>query len=364
MPSIPSIAISRSQPTVEDDDVLITIQTKSGIFPVTCKEGDNVLYAGLRVGLTLPYECATGTCGTCRCRVTEGETDLQWENAPGLAYVKQDKNETLMCQARVRSNSTIRVPAEVTDTGSRPGYFSGTLSNLVSLTHDVARFTIDLDRPVSFDAGQFVVLNEPSLEGGRAYSMTNHTGETSKIDFVVKRKPKGKFSDWLFDTSPNGVSLSVFGPLGRATFDPSEGKNILCMAGGSGIAGMMAIMEHGTACGYFADHRADVFFGVRTSTDIFFGDTLNRYVDCFPETVSVTIALSDEEPDDALRARYPSLKFANGFVHSVTSEHMKDRYENVVGYIAGPPPMVDGALRILVLEARLPASDIRYDKFG
>jgi toluene monooxygenase electron transfer component len=36
----------------------------------------------------------------------------------------------------------------------------------------------------------------------------------------------------------------------------------------------------------------------------------------------------------------------------------------MTAYVAGPPPMVDGALRMLVLEARLDGTDIKYDKFG
>ncbi len=43
---------------------------------------------------------------------------------------------------------------------------------------------------------------------------------------------------------------------------------------------------------------------------------------------------------------------------------MAGKYDNVVAFVAGPPPMVDGALRMLIMEARLPAKDIRYDKFG
>ena len=31
-------------------------------------------------------------------------------------------------------------------------------------------------------------------------------------------------------------------------------------------------------------------------------------------------------------------------------------------HVAGPPPLVDAALRMLIMEVRLPASRIRYDK--
>jgi len=51
-------------------------------------------------------------------------------------------------------------------------------------------------------------------------------------------------AEWLFGDAPSAARLSLFGPLGKATFHPSLGKNILCIAGGSGIAGMMAILAH------------------------------------------------------------------------------------------------------------------------
>ncbi|MEK9673764.1 MAG: 2Fe-2S iron-sulfur cluster-binding protein [Rhodospirillaceae bacterium] len=342
----------------------ITIQTKGGEFEVDCEAGDNMLYAGLKAGVTLPYECGTGTCGTCRCRVMEGDWELTWADAPGLAYVKQEKSETLMCQARMKGDCIIRVPGEITKEDSGPDHFCGRLENLQRLTHDVASFSVPLDRPMDFMAGQFVVLEAPGLDGGRAYSMTNYGTGVSRLDFVVKRKPGGGVSDWLFAGSPVGIELGVFGPLGRATFDPAEDKNVVCIAGGSGIAGMMAILDHGVASGHFADHTAHVFFGVRTEKDIFFAEEFRRSVEKFPDNVNVTIALSDAQTTDGLAEKYPGLNFATGFVHAVASERMSGNYDNMVGYVAGPPPMVDGALRMLVLEARLPGTDIRYDKFS
>ena len=56
--------------------------------------------------------------------------------------------------------------------------------------------------------------------------------------------------------------------------------------------------------------------------------------------------------------------FERGFVHAVAGEKMKGRFSDVRAYVAGPPPMVDASLRLLLREARLAPSDIRYDKFS
>jgi ring-1,2-phenylacetyl-CoA epoxidase subunit PaaE len=40
------------------------------------KTKDNILEAGLRNGLELPYSCKGGVCSTCRCRLVHGEVDM------------------------------------------------------------------------------------------------------------------------------------------------------------------------------------------------------------------------------------------------------------------------------------------------
>ena len=43
---------------------------------------------------------------------------------------------------------------------------------------------------------------------------------------------------------------------------------------------------------------------------------------------------------------------------------MKLRYADVRAYVAGPPPMVDASLRLLLREARLKPDEIPDDKFS
>jgi len=40
------------------------------------KEKENILEAGLRNGIELPYSCKGGVCSTCRCRLLEGDVDM------------------------------------------------------------------------------------------------------------------------------------------------------------------------------------------------------------------------------------------------------------------------------------------------
>jgi ring-1,2-phenylacetyl-CoA epoxidase subunit PaaE len=40
------------------------------------REKENIIEAGLRNGVELPYSCRGGVCSTCRCRLIEGEVDM------------------------------------------------------------------------------------------------------------------------------------------------------------------------------------------------------------------------------------------------------------------------------------------------
>jgi toluene monooxygenase electron transfer component len=344
----------------------LTIRSKDGTHAVDCEVGERVLYAGLRNGLMLPYECGTGTCGTCKGRLVGGEIREMWPQAPGRAYLKPERGEFLMCQAAVGSPCEVVVPARLPPARAdaiAPLYNRGIMRNVKALTRDVISFEIDLQRPMDFHAGQFAVLQVAPVEGFRAYSMVNYERGARRLEFVVKRKPAGKFSDWLCTNSVESTAVELFGPLGKAIFSIEEEKNILCIAGGSGIAGMMSILSCAAKARHFDRHRGFVFFGVRTMKDVFFLDDLSGLVSKFPGKLEVTVAVSDEAAPPHERTSHPALAYATGMVHAVAAEKMAGRYDATVAFVAGPPPMVDGALRALILGARLPAIDIRYDKF-
>ena len=226
----------------------ITLQTKSGEFKFDCQDGEPVLFAGLRAGIDLPYECATGTCGTCRARTMSGACTNTWTDAPGMARYHAEKGDVLMCQARTDGDCLLRVPAEVTTSChalQRPLATEGRITEARMLTSDVLHIELALNQSIRFEAGQFMVVTAPELEGGRAYSMVNFARETDKITFVIKRKPDGGFLGLGLRNAIIGKSVSLFGPLGKATFRPEENHDLLCITGGSGIAGIMSILSHG-----------------------------------------------------------------------------------------------------------------------
>ena len=343
----------------------IVVNARNGTRDFECEPGEKILHAGLRSGVELPYECGTGTCGTCKAKLLSGRVESAWPEAPGGRYLKSEA-ELLMCQCVARDACALEVGVLKAREASAPlpGALGGRVRDWRRLTHDVAAFDVDLDRPLSFDAGQFALLSVPGIAGARAYSMVNFERATRRLSFVVKKKPGGAVSEWLFGDGVDGTRLGLFAPLGHATFVPGLQKHVLCIAGGSGIAGMMSILERAGGAGHFARWDGHVFFGVRSERDGFFLGELQALQARHPARLAVTVALSDEEVPGSLPAAYPGLAFARGLVHTVAGERMKGRFADVRAYVAGPPPMVDASLRLLLREARLSPADIRYDKFS
>jgi toluene monooxygenase electron transfer component len=343
----------------------IVVTARNGTRDFECEPGEKILHAGLRSGVELSYECATGTCGTCKARLTSGRVESRWPEAPGRKYFKSEA-DLLTCQSVAHEDCALEVgPLKTGEPNtSAPRALTGVLCGLRRLTHDVAAFDVDIDAPLDFAAGQFALLTAPGIAGARAYSMVNFDRATRRLSFVVKKKPGGGISEWLFGGDVEGTPLGVVAPLGHATFHPDVAKHVLCIAGGSGIAGMMSILSRACGAEHFAGRDGHVFFGVRTMRDAFFFDELEAFRARYPARLAVTIALSDEDVPDALTNAYPDFRFARGFVHEVAGEHMKGRYGDVRAWVAGPPPMVDASLRLLLREARLSPADIRYDKFS
>jgi toluene monooxygenase electron transfer component len=343
----------------------IVVTAKGETCDFAYEAGEKILHAALRAGVELPYECATGTCGTCKARLVSGRTATEWPEAPGHRYFKSE-GELLTCQSVAHADCALTVGGALRspEPDAAPGARRGIVRDLQRLTHDVAAFDVELDAPLDFAAGQFALLTVPGVTGARAYSMVNFARGAGRLSFVVKRKPGGAVSDWLFEAAAEGASVGLFAPLGHATFQPGLARHLLCIAGGSGIAGMMSILARACGAGHFTAWNGRVFFGVRTAADGFFLDALEAFRRQFPDRLSVTVALSDEDVPTSLADAYPGFAFARGFVHAVAGERMQGGYAGVRAWVAGPPPMVDASLRLLLREARLSPAEIRYDKFS
>jgi len=68
-------------------------------------EKDTVLSAAQKSGLELPFSCAGGMCATCRCKVLEGDAEM--DKHYSLAQWELDAGFVLSCQLRPKSEKLV-----------------------------------------------------------------------------------------------------------------------------------------------------------------------------------------------------------------------------------------------------------------
>ena len=222
------------------------IRTESGAI-FECAEGDTILRAALRAGHGFPYQCNVGSCGNCRFELIDG--DVTHERADPPAWDERDmkRNRWLGCQARPAGNCTIKVRLDETyQSLHRPRRARLRLTEVRPITHDISEFRFAVPDPAPFRPGQYALLYLPQVEGGRAYSFCNTDGDAGTWSFQVKRVPGGAATGTLFDRMQIGDTIEADGPYGMAYLRQSAPRDILCIAGGSGLAPMMSIALNST----------------------------------------------------------------------------------------------------------------------
>ena len=349
---------------------LITLSTKRSQKQFEILPGETILFAGLRAGLDLPHECCSGTCGTCQAQALDEASILSmWDEAPGKSFLPEGAGRVLMCQTAVSRSAEFKLFGSLRDRDEHinsPDYFSATLQRQRRLNDDVMAFDLKLEEACTYIAGQFGLLSIPEVEGWRAYSMTSqpsHNGAT-QLTFVIRKKTGGFFSEWLFSGDRTGHEIRFFGPVGKAVLKPESDGDIVIIAGGSGIAGMMAILEDAIETPHLSSRQARVFFGVRNPDAMFFNDELSDMVDKADGKLSVTIAYSESPPSEPLPQG--NLYISSGNIHEVARRDLVSRPapSNAVYFLAGPSQMVEAAQSMLREDADVADNQIRYDKFS
>lgn len=319
-----------------------------------CAPTDTIARAALRHGLGFPYECNVGSCGNCKFELLEGDVRLARSNPPGLTERDRQRNRSLGCQAHPLSDCAIKVSLRAGYVSRhRPEKVNGTLVAVADLTHDLREFRFELERGIPFLPGQYALLSVTGVEGQRAYSMSNVHAEAGRTwEFVIKRVPGGQASNRLFSLVA-GDEIALDGPYGTAYYRQDQARDLLCLAGGSGIGPMLGIIKAFTRDSTVPARRAHLLYGSRGPADM------------LPDIVVATLcqdndrfgfyrAISDEPPD--------LWDGHHGLLPHVAERLFSGRMQDFDIYFAGPPPMVEAVLRMAVANGVDP-SRLHYDQF-
>ena len=319
---------------------------------------DSILRAALRAGIGFPYECNSGGCGSCKFELLDGEVENLWPQAPGLTERDRRKGKLLACQCVANTDLHIQVrtsPECVPPIA--PKRLRARFTGSHALTHDLREFRFASEAAAEFLPGQYAMLAIPGVATSRAYSMSNLGNADGVWHFQIRRVAKGVATEQLFDHLQVGDPIEIDGPYGMAYLRTEVPRDIVCVAGGSGLAPMVSIARGAALAGLLDTRQLHFFYGGRTPQDIC-GESLLRELPGFGERIHFhpVVSLPGEDGATAWRGE-------TGFVHELVRRTFGDTLPDYEFYFAGPPLMTQGLQEMLMLAHKVPFGQIHFDRF-
>ena len=319
---------------------------------IQVEEGETVLQAAFRQGISLMHGCKEGQCSSCKSFVLDGD-DIELDRYSTFALPDFEKEEgyTLLCRAHAYEDVTIELLNYDEDMIRSGLPIQQAVAEVVSkdhVTHDMRHLVLRLVEPgeVKFFPGQYMDIAVPGTDQVRSFSMANTSSKDGLLEFVIKVYPDGLFSHFLDTELKPGDRLELTGPFGVFTLREGD-ADLVFIGGGAGMAPILSLLRSMAERGI--GRKATFFYGARGRRDLCFEDEIRALAEKLPD-FSYVPALSHEEWDGE-----------NGLITDV----VKRLVGNIAGahaYVCGPPPMVEAALPLLETLG-VPDKRIYYDKF-
>jgi len=330
----------------------VTIEPTGEVIDV--EDGQTILQAALRQGVWLPFACGHGTCATCKVQVLEGDVEIGAASPFALMDVERDEGKVLACCATVQSDVTIEADIDVDpDFAGHPVEdYVATVTALVDLSPTIKGLHLKLDRPMAFQAGQYINLELPGIEGSRAFSLANPPGKADEVELHVRLVEGGAATGYIHRELKVGDALKLSGPYGQFFVRDSQAGDLIFIAGGSGLSSPQSMILDLLARG--DSRQITLFQGARNVAELYnralFEGLAARHANF--RYVPALNQVADDEVWDGFR----------GFVHEAAKEYFGGRFSDHKAYLCGPPPMIDAAITTL-MQGRLFERDIFMERF-
>ena len=213
---------------------------------------------------------------------------------------------------------------------------------------DLAVLTIKPDQPLHYTPGQYVAVQVPRWPRvWRNFSIANAPRENGLIDLHVRGVRGGMVSGSLVHNTRPGDTLLLGQACGEMTASADGQTPLLCIAGGTGLAPIKAIIEGAISASKPGRRREIVlFFGARSSADLYDLPDL-RVLEWIYSALTVIPVVSDQEEFDGI----------NGTLPDVAARYAKCEGREI--FVSGPEFMVRRTISLLADRVR--SGQIRYD---
>src|SRR5688500_3835341 len=205
-------------------------------------------------------------------------------------------------------------------------------------------------------AGQHVDVRltaEDGYQAQRSYSIAS-APEDGRVELLVERLDDGEVSPYLTDVLRAGDGLELRGPIGGwFTWEAREGGPLLLVAGGSGIAPLMAMIRHRAAAR--SDAATRLLYSSRSREDTIYVEQLNRLA-AEDGALEVIHTLTRSQPPGW-----------TGYSRRIDREMLDavapSPEQRPLAFVCGPTPLVETVATVLVELGHDPAR-VKTERFG
>ncbi|MCX7256909.1 MAG: 2Fe-2S iron-sulfur cluster binding domain-containing protein [Polaromonas sp.] len=278
----------------------IELRTRDGQpLAFDCAPEQNLIDAAAAVSILFPSQCRQGSCGACHASVTAGDYTLGAHSPDALPSSPNGQSgqsgAILMCCTTPQSDLRIALPFDHSKIlfQSVPRR-SADITALEPVAENTVRLELrlqpndDCGSAAEFEPGQFIEIEVPGSDQRRAYSLANTGNWDGRLELLIRLQPGGLFSDFLRSSAQPGTVLAVRGPQGAFGLDAASLRPRWFVAGGTGLAPVLAMLRHMAEFG--ESHEARLFFGVNRESELFALDELERLKADLPQ-LKVTLCV-------------------------------------------------------------------------
>ena len=303
----------------------------------------------------IPSACGgRGTCSYCKVKVTEGGGQVVPTELNLLTEDEVADSIRISCQLKVRNDLAIEIPESL----FLVKQFTGVVERIRDMTNDIKELRIRLAEPetLDFTPGQYVQLECPAYGDSpepvyRAYSISSPPSDTGHVELIIRLAPGGICTTWVFTMLKEGDTVRFNGPYGEFRLSDDPSREMVWIAGGSGMAPFWSLARHMREQGI--DRKCTYFFGAVRQDGLFLVDEFRELEKAMPGFRFVPALSSPAEGD--------GWSGESGLITEVVDRRVADGAD-MEGYLCGSGGMIDASIKVLTANG-IPEERIYYDKF-
>lgn len=331
------------------DDFIVKLQDGPEL---RCAPGQNILEACLANGVPMPYNCRSGECGECCAKLLKG-TIAEAPGADPAIFTDADREagRMLTCLCAPTSDISMEIVLREGPPAAKIQNFNALVARVEQLSVSVVQVELETPWEIPYRAGQYFEWKLSGISPNRSYSAANKPG-TDALIFDVRLHPNGKVSEFVQNSLYAGEAFELIGPYGHFGFSENHHRPAVCIAGGTGLAPLKAMIDDAFSNGI--ERQIKLLYGARQQGDLYDIELLEQWR-AEHTSFSYEIILSDEPEESAWSG-------ARGWVHDFISQSLHGDGFGMEAYLCGPPPMIDAAVPVLE-QIGILQDDIHADRF-